>query len=439
MSQISLSDKKRGSKSYAKYLECERYILSIPRFSAKKHSLADLRDFLNELGNPHKGKKIIHVAGTNGKGSVCAYLHAILRASGLTAGLFTSPHLVEMRERIKINDRIIALEEFIWAFETVKEKIKDFHPTFFEFLFLMAMLCFGKTKLQYLILETGLGGRLDATNVIDEKILTIITPVSYDHMEYLGTALGQIAAEKAGIMRPGVTLLTASQKAEVLGVLKEKAAENDVPIVPINKNAIKINKITSKSIDFSYQYRYDIVVRILLMTKALYQAENASLAIHAALCLGDDCVSTDSITSGLGQAVWPGRMEEIAPDIIIDAAHNEAGILAFIESVRLIPRKGRKFLLFGGAKDKQSQKIVAIIKEAKLFDEIIACQMNNPRTLLKGDLAELFPPGQIFTNVESGLASLLKQKQAGDLIFITGSLFLYSDLKLLLADEVTDD
>ena len=407
---------------------CEDYILAIPRFQAEKHSLAELRYFLSRLGDPHRGKKIIHVAGTNGKGSVCAYLNSILIASGIGVGLFTSPHLVSMRERIMINGRMIAEAEFILAFNEVKQKIAGFHPTFFEFLFLMAMVVFGKEDVEYLILETGLGGRLDATNILEEKNLTVITQIGYDHMEYLGTTLRQIAAEKAGIMRARVPVITSCQEEQVASLLREKAAEYDAPFTEINKSAIKINEITLKTIDFSYQYRYDIIIRTFLSTKALYQIENASLAIHSALIFNDERISIESIEHGLSQTLWPGRMEEIQSGVIIDGAHNEAGISAFMESVKHIPCNGRKCLLFGGVRDKQSRKMIEILKEDNAFDEIIACPMHNSRSLNRDDLAALFRPEQVFRDVESGFNYLFQKKQTNDLIFIAGSLYLYGEI-----------
>ena len=432
MLEQSLSD---SGELHQCYLECEQYILAIPRFSKDKHSLDDLRRFLARLDNPHQGKKIIHVAGTNGKGSVCAYLQAIFAASEITTGLFTSPHLETMRERIKVNGRISTEAEFVSAFAVVKEKIADFHPTFFEFLFLMAMVIFKTAAIECLILETGLGGRLDATNVITEKNLTIITPIGYDHMEYLGTTLAEIASEKAGIMRPGVPLITAFQHPEVTCLLQEKAAEYDAPLVVIDNRAIKINEITLKTIDFSYQYRYDIIVRTILPAKALYQIENASLAIHAAFHFGDQRISAKSITRGLADTVWPGRMEELKPGIIFDGAHNVDGILAFIRGAEAIPCRGKKWLLFAGVREKESRRIMDILTKSKIFAEIIACPLPNPRSLSPADLLT-FEPSLVFADVGGGLTYLIKKKQADDLLFITGSLYLYSEVKLL---GVTDD
>ena len=429
MLEQSLSDKAR--EIHEGYLNCEQYILAIPRFSKDKHSLHDLRRFLKRLDDPHQGRKIIHVAGTNGKGSVCAYLHAIFTASGISTGLFTSPHLETMRERIKVNGRIAGEAEFVAAFAAVKEKTDDFHPTFFEFIFLIAMVIFAQEKVECLILETGLGGRLDATNAIEEKNLAVITPVGYDHMELLGTTLAEIAGEKAGIMRPGVPLVTACQSAEVACVLQRKADEYDSPFAAINNRAIKINEITLKTIDFSYQYRYDIIVRAKMPAKARYQVENAALAIHSALAFQDERISAVTVAAGLAGAVWPGRMEELGPGIIFDGAHNEEGILAFMEGAEGIPCRGKKYLLFAGVREKQSRRILDILSEKKIFAEIIACPLQNRRSLTAAELLT-FKLDATFAGVESGLAYLIKEKKADDLLFLTGSLYLYSEAKRLL-------
>ena len=417
------------------------YILSIPRFSKDKHSMEDLRRFLSRLGDPHIGKKIIHVAGTNGKGSVCAYLHGIFIASGIKTGLFTSPHLVSMRERIKINKHIATEDEFASAFTMVKENITDFHPTFFEFLFLMAMVIFGKKNVECIILETGLGGRLDATNVLENKDLTIITPISYDHMEVLGSTLREIANEKAGIMRPGIPLVTSWQQIGVWALLMDKASAYNSQIVVIDNNAIKINKIRIKSIDFSYQYRYDIVVRAILPTKALYQIENASLAIHSALIFNDERISVETIKRGLEKTVWPGRLEDMGSGVIFDGAHNKDGIRAFISEAIFNNCRGRKFLLFGGVKEKQTKEMITICKNAKIFTWMVACPVANPRTLKINDLLAFFRPEQVFDDVKSGLSYLLDHKEPEDIIFVTGSLYLYHEVKLLLEKKprFTDD
>ena len=194
------------------YREAIAYILEIPKFT-KKNSLEHTKDFLRILGNPEKGKKIIHVAGTNGKGSVCAYMQSLLLTEKKTVGFFTSPHLVKMNERIRIDGEEISDEMFLSTFDIVFAAVQKMkadgkpHPTFFEFLFAMAMTAFADSGVEYIILETGLGGRLDATNAIDVPFLTIITSISLDHTEILGETIEEIAAEKAGILKRDVPII----------------------------------------------------------------------------------------------------------------------------------------------------------------------------------------------------------------------------------------
>ncbi len=179
------------------YMEAECYINSIPKFTGKS-SMEETIRFLEHLGNPAQKRKIIHVAGTNGKGSVCAYLCSILQEAGISAGMFTSPHLVTMRERFVAGGKMATEEEFLEVYHIVREKLaslppelarESYHPSFFEFLFFMAMLFFEKKNVEYVVLETGLGGRLDATNAVQRKQLCVITSIGYDHMEYLGDTL----------------------------------------------------------------------------------------------------------------------------------------------------------------------------------------------------------------------------------------------------------
>ena len=194
------------------YKEIVDYIEEIPKFTSK-NPLDHTKELLKRLGNPQNTMKVIHVAGTNGKGSVCAYLDSMLRNGGYHVGLFTSPHLVKINERFKIDGVMVTDEEFIKAFETVREIILQAqqdgldHPSYFETLFLMCMVIFQKKQVDYVVLETGLGGRLDATNTVDRPLACIITSISKDHVEYLGNTIAEIAGEKAGIIKPGVPVI----------------------------------------------------------------------------------------------------------------------------------------------------------------------------------------------------------------------------------------
>ena len=210
------------------YKQAEEYILSIPKFSSK-NSMEDTKDFLRFLGNPDRELQIIHVAGTNGKGSVCAFLTSILCHAGYHVGTFISPHLVTMRERFLVDREMVSEEEFLEAFLQIKTALEayadgdSYHPSFFEYLFFMSMLIFRKKQVDYVVLETGLGGRLDATNSVEKKLATVITSIGYDHMEYLGDTLTAIAGEKAGIMRPGTPVIFSDKNPQVTEAILQAA------------------------------------------------------------------------------------------------------------------------------------------------------------------------------------------------------------------------
>ncbi len=295
----------------ASYKEAKRYIEEIPRFAGKNRVEDTARLLLRITEHSLKGK-IIHVAGTNGKGSVCAYLRSILMAGGRSVGMFISPHLETMRERISLNGKMISEEEFTEIFVMVKEKVEDWekeghsHPSFFEFLFLMAMVHFSKIQPDYVILETGLGVRLDATNSILNPAVCVITQIGYDHMQYLGDTLTQIAAEKAGIIKENVPVIFADKRVEVTGILTDYARKRKSKTVILRKDHILNVNIKNKTIDFSLHTGYYNYVSLSLNTFALYQVENASLAVLAVQELMDEGISPDMVRKGLWDAFWPG-------------------------------------------------------------------------------------------------------------------------------------
>ena len=244
------------------YQEIERYISEIPKFT-KKHSLSHTKRFLEILQIPQGKMKILHVAGTNGKGSVCAYLDAMLRSEGKRTGLFISPHLVKMNERIMIDGIPVSDEVFSEVFTQTLGAVKQMeaegleHPTFFEFLFGMGMLAFSQAEAEYVILETGLGGRLDATSATEDPEVCVITSIGLDHMEYLGDTVEQIAGEKAGIIRPGVPVFYAQSTEESDRVIEKTAAQQGSSCKKIGKDAYEILGIEDKHIAFSILDEYD--------------------------------------------------------------------------------------------------------------------------------------------------------------------------------------
>lgn len=422
------------------YKEAEEYIAEIPKF-AGKNTLQDTEKMLKLLTGDLKSK-IVHVAGTNGKGSVCAYLRSILLEGGCSVGMFISPHLETIRERICFGTELISEEAFVDVFEKVKEasisgkKMGLNHPSYFEFLFLMAMCYFGEKNPDYIILETGLGGRLDATNCIRPD-LCVITEIGYDHMQYLGDTLEQIASEKAGIIKPGVPVVFVDKRGITTEVLAEYAKEAESPAIIIKKDDILNVNMNNKSIDFSLHTGYYNYVDLSLNTTALYQTENAALAVCAAELLEDDRITKDIVRKGLRAAYWPGRMEEILPGIYLDGAHNEDGIAAFLGTVQNNTCQGRKLLLFGVVEDKRYEAMIQQIADAMLFDKIAVTVLETERSASADHLKEAWGKyGQVhcsfFDNVKEAYLCLCADRKSQDVIYIVGSLYLIGQIKSLM-------
>ncbi len=416
------------------------YINATPKFTAK-NSMEDTARFWARLGFPAKNSKVLHIAGTNGKGSVCAYLSSVLRKAGISCGMFTSPHLVSMRERFVINGEMVSEEDFLYAFRLVMGEVKRlasaYHPTFFELLFFMAMMLFEKYGVEYAVLETGLGGRLDATNVVEEKKLCVITSIGYDHMEYLGETLAQIAGEKAGIMRSGVPVVYPEGQEEVIRVMEEYAEKIGAKTFPVEKAAIKEIRIRHKTIDFSLHLHYYDYIGFTVSTSALYQVENASLAASALALLNDRRITVSALQSGIREMVWEGRMEEILPSVYLDGAHNADGIRAFLETVKQHSCTGRRVLLYSTVRDKQYARVAGLLAQAGLFDEICLVPLQGERALPLAQLTDCFRQYTEFDikeyeRLDIALSELFTQKHDGDRVYIVGSLYLAGEIKALL-------
>ncbi|MBD5545906.1 MAG: bifunctional folylpolyglutamate synthase/dihydrofolate synthase [Lachnospiraceae bacterium] len=419
------------------YEDVEKYILDIPKF-AGKHTLKDTKELLDQISGGRIKSRIIHVAGTNGKGSVCAYLRSILMESRYSVGMFISPHLETMRERISINDVMISKEEFVSCFGRVIETVDSKnHPSFFEFLFLMAMAYFKVKEPEYIILETGMGGRLDATNCIEKPEVCVITEIGYDHMQYLGNSLSKIAAEKAGIIKKGVPVVFMDKRAESTKVLTEYAKKAQSPTIIIGKNNILNVNINNKSIDFSLHTGYYNYVSLLLDTVALYQTENAALAVAASEVLQDAGITEDSVRKGLWSAQWPGRMEEAMPGIYLDGAHNEDGIEAFLHTVERDGCRGKRFLLFGVVRDKRYDFMIQKIIKSGLFDQAAVTLLETDRSVSIEELKTIW--GQctemicsFHIGAEEAYHHLLSLKGNEDVIYIAGSMYLIGQMKSLM-------
>ncbi|WP_289285988.1 bifunctional folylpolyglutamate synthase/dihydrofolate synthase [Parablautia intestinalis] len=424
------------------YREAEEYILEIPKF-AEKHTLAETRALLREITGDDIHSQVVHIAGTNGKGSVCAYLRSVLLESGLSVGMFTSPHLVTMRERICMGNEMISEEEFADAFYKVREIVEGKnHPSFFEFLFLMAMVYFKTKEPEYIILETGMGGRLDATNVIEKPALCIITEIGYDHMRYLGNTIEEIAAEKAGIIKAGVPVIYFDKRKKSSEVLAQYAKKARSPAILIGNDNILNENINNKSIDFSLNTGYYNYVSLSLNTTALYQVENAALAVCAAERLGNAQITPQSIKRGLWAMYWPGRMEEVLPGIFLDGAHNEDGIEAFLHAVRNDGCRGKRFLLFGVVADKSYEAMAARVAESTLFDQAALTLLETDRSVSIDRLKTVWiqykkPDCSFHESAGEALMHLLSCKENGDMVYVAGSLYLVGQIKSFVGKQCT--
>ncbi|MBQ4530650.1 MAG: bifunctional folylpolyglutamate synthase/dihydrofolate synthase [Lachnospiraceae bacterium] len=422
------------------YQEAVNYILEVPKFT-KKNGLDNTRQLIKILGNPEKNMKIIHVAGTNGKGSVCSFTASMLTEAGYKTGLFTSPHLVKINERFKIDGQDISDQEFTEVFEEVKKAIETLleqgysHPTFFELLFALALMYFQKHNVEYVVLETGLGGRLDSTNVIEKPVITAITSISLDHTQYLGNSIEEIAAEKAGIIKKNVPVVIGINKESVVQEIEQVARERSAEILKIHKRDYKICEKTNKHIDFSLNVKYYGNVRVFLPYSAFYQVENAIVAIRIVeQLLEKDRFIPEIINQGFQKRLWQGRMEQVMEDIYLDGAHNEDGIRAFIETAADIAKDRECVLLFGAVKEKDYQEMIREIVEKVRVSEIVVTELNTERTMKSEQLKETFEQyteAQVVNcnNTEIAWTKALEFKGKEKVLFCAGSLYLVGELK----------
>lgn len=416
------------------------YIYNIPKFAGKS-TLAGVTEFLRRLRIDCSRFKIIHVAGTNGKGSVCAYLSNIIKMSGHTVGLFTSPHLVSLTERIIIDGEQVSEQEFEAAFSRAKAAAISMredglsHPAFFEFIFGMAMDVFSRHKIEYLVLETGLGGRLDATNIVKNPILTVITSISLDHTDILGDTYAQIAYEKAGIIKPGVPVVWADNRDDVSNVIRVRAEQLSAPMYPVpHQDALDI-EVTDKGIDFLLHNRYYDDIRISVSSRGLYQVDNASLAAVAAKAIGLD---SEIVALGIKNTIWSGRMQTLASGVTIDGAHNEDGIKAFLESVRVGRSQDNRVLMFSAVKDKHYEIMIKEISQSRLFRHIIITRINDRRGLDCQTIQRCFNDEnmhnyELIENVSEAYRRCIDFVKTGYEVYVCGSLYLVGEV--LRADK----
>ena len=375
------------------YKEAVKYILEIPRFT-KKNDREHTRTFLAYLKEPQEHMKVLHVAGTNGKGSVCAYLDGMLRSEGKRTGLFTSPHLVKINERIVVNGEEISDEDFCAVFEKTLNAVQRMekeglaHPTFFEFLLGMAMCAFAEAGVEYAVLETGLGGRLDATSAVEHPAVCVITSIGLDHTEYLGNTLEEIAGEKAGIIRQGAPVFYAQTAEESDRVIEQNARERGSFCKKIGKDAYEILGIEDKHIAFSCMNAYYGNTTWKLNNIGVYQPGNALLAMEAMRFLFGETGHPGLWRQALAEVKWAGRMEEILPDVYVDGAHNISAVEAFAQSV---PENAEgNIILFSAVRDKEYREMIACLCRNVRAELYVVAQIGDGRAADAAALGRLF-------------------------------------------------
>ena len=427
------------------YSEAVDYILEIPKFT-KKNDAVHTKTFLKYLGNPQESLKVIHVAGTNGKGSVCAYLDGMLRSEGKRTGLFTSPHLVKINERIAVDGEPVSEGECCRAFDAAlaAEKMMEAeglsHPTFFEFLLGMALYTFRRSGTEYAVLETGLGGRLDATSAVEPPLVCVITSIGYDHMQYLGDTIEQIAAEKAGIIRPGVPVFYASSSEESDRVIEKTAEKNGSFCKKIGKDAYEILGIENKHIAFSCPSDYYGNTTWKLNNTGIYQPGNAVLAMEVMRYLFRENAHTARWRAVLSELKWAGRMEEILPEVYIDGAHNISAVEAFVQS---IPEDGRgNIILFSAVKDKEYEKMAAVLCRDPRTDVYVVTHIDDSRGTGSEQLGDVFRkytdrPVVVRESVKEALVWILEHRE-NRRVYCLGSLYLTGMIKELIQEVKSD-
>lgn len=421
------------------YNEIVNYIEEIPKFTVKNPP-EHTKELLRRLGNPENNMKVIHVAGTNGKGSTCAYLASMLSNGGYRTGLFTSPHLVKINDRFRINGEVMADEDFVISFRKVKEIIDQAavdglaHPSYFETLLLMGLDYYNRKKVDYLVLETGLGGGKDPTNCVQNPLACIITSISIDHVQYLGDTIPAIASEKAGIIKPGVPVIYDGHVEEASKVIADRAKELGSASYALMPEQYKLKEQNRDGITFTFEGN-----ELQIPYIAEYQMMNASLAYFTMKTLQKEHgICDEKLKEGIKNVTWPGRMETILPGVIVDGAHNADGVAQFVKTVHQFRQNNRVVLLFSAVSDKEYDKMIKLICEDIKPHAVVTTQITGERQVTAEVLAGLFQEygsENVVSVPEVGeaLKKALELQQDG-MVFCVGSLYLIGEIKGLLQE-----
>lgn len=423
------------------YDEALEFIRNTQRLGMKP-GLHNISELLERMGDPQKKLKYIHIAGTNGKGSTAAFISSILIESGYKTGIFTSPHIQRMTEQIKVNNAEIEKYQFARLTELIKGKIEivlehgGCHPTEFEIITAMAFQYFYEQGCDVVVLEVGLGGRLDSTNVIDTPDLGVITSISYDHMNILGNTIQEIAREKSGIIKHGGDIITYLNSPSVTEIIEKTCEEKEAKLHNTDFSSIKIIEQDMKEQTFNYKEYTDLKISLL----GEHQVKNAAIAVHAAEVLKSKGynITEKTIRKGLLKARWPGRLEVLRrnPVLIIDGAHNVEGMMALKKSLdSLFPGQELTFIM-GVLGDKDYQSMLAHILPG--CEKLFTVTPNSSRALPAAELAKTAEKYckniQICGTVETAMKKSLAETPKDGVICAFGSLFYIGEIRSILND-----
>ena len=407
------SEARTGGSSPSRYRETLAWLFQTQRFGIKL-GLENSRRLFQELGLPSPNERIIHVAGTNGKGSVCALLDSLCRAAGYRTALFTSPHLITFRERIQVDGAMISEEEVARGLTTIRELVRNWepHPTFFEIALALALDHFRHAGADIVVLETGMGGRLDATNAV-QPVVSVITPIDCDHQKWLGNSLPEIAAEKAGIIKAGIPVVSALQTEEVAEVIRARAKECEAPL------------------DFVRQ-AFD---RFPVALAGTHQKQNAALAISA-LHTAQIPIDNAAIERGLASVIWPARFQRWDARTVIDGAHNPSGARSLAETWRQVFGDRRATVILAVLQDKDVAGICRAL--APIMQRALLPSIQSERALAAEDLRRTICdqfPGLPVATASSFAAAWDEARRDPAPVLVTGSLHFAGEALALLQGE----
>ena len=387
-----------------------------------KLGLDNITELLRRMEDPHKAYPCIHVAGSDGKGSTCSIMASILRAAGFRVGLYTSPHILDFRERITVDGEPIPQAEVDHLLGGIRHFAEDmresgFSCTFFEATTALAFEYFKRQKVDIAVVEVGMGGRFDATNVIT-PLVSVITNISIEHVQYLGSTVQQIAGEKAGIIKPGVPCVTMNT-GEALDVIRSVASEKDAPLTVVDPSKVSISKLGKEGVLFTFG-RGEHYVSI----PGRFEARNAALAMSALglLPFADDIVG--HFDEGLSSVRWPCRMERYPDDIVVDVSHTAAGVACMAQDIREV--YGKVVLVFGILSDKSVGEVCGYLSEiaSKIIVTEPSCDRKNPVEDTLALMRGYRPDAESAPTVAEAIGRALEIREEGETILVTGSFYM---------------